>query len=238
MATVFITGASRGIGLEFVRQYAEAGDRVIATCRRPEAAPELAALAARFPGQVRVAALDVTDHAAVDALAADLAGQPIDILINNAGDIGPRDPDGTRLVEQRIGTLNYAEWRRVLDVNMLAPVKVAEALLPNVAAGTRPRLVFVSSTTGSNVEGRYALFAYCSSKAGLNKSVTMLALALGDRGITCLAVCPGHVRTALGGAGAVLEVAESVRGLRAVIAAAGPAQNGAFLRYDGTPVAW
>jgi NAD(P)-dependent dehydrogenase (short-subunit alcohol dehydrogenase family) len=185
-----------------------------------------------------VAALDVTDHSAVDALAADLAGQPIDILINNAGDIGPRDPGGTRLVEQRIGSLNYAEWRRVLEVNMLAPVKVAEALLPNVAAGTRPRLVFVSSTTGSNVEGRYALFAYCSSKAGLNKAVTMLALALGDRGITCLAVCPGHVRTALGGAGAVLDVADSVRGLRAVIAAAGPAENGAFRRYDGTPIAW
>lgn len=238
MPTILITGASRGIGLEFVRQYAEAGDRVIATCRRPEAATELAAVAARFPGQVRIAALDVTDHAAVDALAASLAGQPIDILVNNAGDIGPRDPGGSRLIEQRIGSLNYAEWRRVLEVNMLAPVKVAEALLPNVVAGTRPRLVFVSSTTGSNVEGRYPLFAYCSSKAGLNKAVTMLALALGDRGITCLAVCPGHVRTALGGTGAVLDVVDSVRGLRSVIAAAGPAENGAFIRYNGEHIAW
>jgi NAD(P)-dependent dehydrogenase (short-subunit alcohol dehydrogenase family) len=201
-------------------------------------AADLQALAARYRALVQVEALDVTDFAAVDALAARLAGTVIDIVINNAGDIGPRDPDRSRLVEQRLGTLNYAEWRRVLDVNMLAPVKVAEAFAPHVAAATRPRLVFVSSTTGSNVEGKYPLFIYCSSKAGLNKCVTMLAMTLQDRGVTCLAVCPGHVKTGLGGDGAVLEVEESVRGLRAVIERAGPAQSGQFIRYNGETIAW
>lgn len=238
MATVFITGASRGIGLELSRQYAEAGTRVIATCRSPSRAVDLQALAAARPGLVQVEALDVTDFAAVDALAARLAGTVIDVLINNAGDIGPRDPGRSRLVEQRFGTLNYAEWRRVLDVNMLAPMKVAEAFASHVSAAKRPRLVFVSSTTGSNVEGQYPLFIYCSSKAGLNKCVTMLAMALRDRGVTCLAVCPGHVKTELGGDGAVLEVEESVRGLRAVIEAAGPVQSGQFIRYNGEAIAW
>jgi NAD(P)-dependent dehydrogenase (short-subunit alcohol dehydrogenase family) len=238
MATIFITGASRGIGLELTRQYAAAGDRVIATCRSPGRATGLQALAEAHPGVVQVEALDVTDFAAVDALATRLAGTVIDILINNAGDIGPRDPGRTRIVEQRFGTLNYAEWRRVLDVNMLAPVKLAEAFAPHVAAARRPRLVFVSSTTGSNVEGQYPLFIYCSSKAGLNKCVTMLAMALKDGGVTCLAVCPGHVKTELGGDGAVLEVEDSVRGLRAVIDGAGPAQSGQFIRYNGETIAW
>lgn len=238
MATILITGASRGIGLEFVRQYAAAGERVIATCRDPERAAQLKALAASYPGSVQVEPLDVTDHAAIEALAGRLAGTTIDILINNAGDIGPRDPGRTRLGEQRFGSLNYAEWRRVLDVNMLAPIKMAEAFAPHVAPAPQPRLVFVSSTTGSNVEGRYPLFIYCSSKAGLNKCVTMLAMALKEQGITCLAVCPGHVKTALGGDGAVLEVEESVRGLRSVIDRAGPAASGQFLRYSGEVIAW
>lgn len=238
MTTILITGASRGIGLEFTRQYAAAGERVIATCRSPSRAVDLQALAAAHPGRVQVEALNVTDFAAIDALAARLTGTTIDILINNAGDIGPRDPDRTRLIEQRFGTLNYAEWRRVLDVNMLAPIKVAEAFASHVAAAKRPRLVFVSSTTGSNVEGNYPLFIYCSSKAGLNKCMTMLAMALRDRGVTCLAVCPGHVKTELGGDGAVLEVGESVRGLRAVIDGAGLAQSGQFIRYNGETIAW
>lgn len=238
MATILVTGASRGIGLELARQYLAAGDRVIATCRRPELATGLQVLAAAHAGMLQIEALDVTDFAAVDTLAVRLAGTTIDILINNAGDIGPRDPDRRRIVEQRFGTLNYAEWRRVLDVNMLAPIKVAEAFAPHVAVAKRPRLVFVSSTTGSNAEGQYPLFIYCSSKAGLNKCVTMLAMALKDRGVTCLAVCPGHVKTELGGDGAVLEVGESVRGLRAVIDHAGPVQSGQFIRYNGETIAW
>ena len=144
MTVVLITGASRGLGLELARQYAAEGATVIATCRDPGGSGELAALAARYTTAIRVEALDVTDHAAIDAMAARYRGQPIDILINNAGDIGPRDPDRTRLHEQHFGTLNYAEWRRVLEINTLAPAKVAEAFVDNVAASSRKLMVFVA----------------------------------------------------------------------------------------------
>lgn len=238
MTTVLITGASRGLGLEMARQYAANGAQVIATCRNPAGSAELVALQASYPGPIRVAALDVTDHAAIDALAASMQAEPIDILINNAGDIGPRDPDRTRLHEQKFGTMNYAEWRRVLEVNTLSPMKVAEAFVEQVAASKLKRMVFVSSTTGSNVEGIYATFAYCSSKAALNKVVTMLAIALKPRGIVCAAVCPGYVRTRLGGDQAVLCVEESITGLRRVIAGLTPERSGTFTRYDGETIAW
>jgi NAD(P)-dependent dehydrogenase (short-subunit alcohol dehydrogenase family) len=238
MTVVLITGASRGLGLELSRQYAAEGATVLATCRDPAGAGELAALAARYPAAVRIEALDVTDHAAIDALAGKYRGQPIDILINNAGDIGPRDPERTRIHEQHFGTLNYAEWRRVLEVNTLSPAKVAEAFVEHVAASHRKLMVFVSSTTGSNVEGAYATFAYCSSKAALNKVVTMLAMALKPRGIACAAVCPGYVRTKLGGDAAPLGVEESITGLRRVIAGLDLSRTGTFTRYNGQAIPW
>jgi NAD(P)-dependent dehydrogenase (short-subunit alcohol dehydrogenase family) len=238
MNRILVTGASRGLGLEFVRQYAAEGAEVIATCRDPLSATELTTLAARSDGRIRVERLDVTDHAAVDALAARYRGVPVDILINNAGDIGPRDPGGSRLREQIFGTLNYAEWRRVLDVNTLAPVKVAEAFTEHVAASRGRRMVFVSSTTGSNAAGLYNIVAYCSSKAALNKVVGLVARELRPRGIVAIAVCPGHVKTELGGEGAVLEATESISGLRQVIAGLTPASSGSFLSYDGSVIPW
>jgi NAD(P)-dependent dehydrogenase (short-subunit alcohol dehydrogenase family) len=237
MQTVLVTGASRGLGLEFVRQYAPAA-QVIACCRNPGRAVELAGVAARFPGRVRVEALDVTDHPAIRALAAKLRDSPIDVLINNAGVIGPRDPDGTRLPEQLFGTINYTEWQRVIDVNVFGPTRVAEAFCEHVAASREQKMVFVSSTIGSNIEGEYAVFAYSSSKAMLNKVVTMLARALRERGIICAAVCPGHAKTELGGPGARVEVSDSISGLRRVIAGLTLERTGSFTRYDGTPIAW
>jgi len=238
MTVVFVTGASRGLGLELVRQYAADGAHVIATCRNPAGSPDLAALQASHPGSIRVEALDVTDHATIDSLAGAMRDQPIDILINNAGDIGPRDPDRSRLHEQKFGTMNYPEWRRVLEINTISPMKVAEAFVEHVAASVLKRMVFVSSTTGSNVEGQYATFAYCSSKAALNKVVTMLAMALRPRGIVCAAVCPGYVRTRLGGDQAVLGVEESITGLRQVIAGLTIDRTGSFTRYNGETIAW
>jgi NAD(P)-dependent dehydrogenase (short-subunit alcohol dehydrogenase family) len=237
VTVVLVTGASRGLGLELARQYAADGATVIATCRDPARAGLLGELAASQPG-IRVEALDVQSHEAIDALAARYRGRPIDILINNAGDIGPRDPGRSRIHEQYFGTINYAEWRRVLEINTLSPVRVAEAFVEHVAASRERKMIFMSSTTGSNVEGKYALFPYCSSKAALNKVVTMLAMALRPRGITCAAVCPGHVRTRLGGEAALLEVGESISGLRAVIVGLDLARSGTFTRYNGEPIPW
>ncbi len=236
--TVLITGASRGLGLEFTRQYAAAGCQVIATCRDPAAATGLADVARAAASRIRVERLDVTDHAAVDALAAAYRGTPVDILVNNAGEIGPRDPGLTRLSEQLFGTMNYAAWRRVFEVNTLAPLKVAEAFAGNVAAGAQKKMIFISSHTGSNAAGRHAVIAYCSSKAALNKVVTMLAMTLRERGIVCAALCPGHVKTDLGGEGATLEPAESVSGMRRVIAGLTLADSGCYRDHTGATVNW
>lgn len=235
---MLVTGASRGLGLELVRQYAAEGARVIATCRNPAQSPELAALASVYPAAIHVEALDVIDHSAIDALATRYQGQPIDILINNAGDIGPRDPNRTRLHEQQFGTMNYAEWRRVLEINTIAPLRMAEAFVAQVAASQLRQMIFVSSTTGSNVEGLYATFGYCSSKAALNKVVTMLAIALKPQGIVCAAVCPGYVKTRLGGNAALLGVEESITGLRRVITGLTLQRTGSFTRYNGETIAW
>ena len=238
MNTVLVTGASRGLGLELIRQYAADGYRVLATCRRPDESPELAALAKSVGSTVTVEALDVTDHAAIDALALKYRGAAIDILVNNAGDIGPRDPNRTRLNLQQFGTMDYGEWRRVLEINTLSPLKVAEAFVGHVTASARRQMIFVSSTTGSNVEGLFATFAYCSSKAALNKVVTMLAIALKPHGIICAAVCPGYVRTRLGGESAVLGVEESITGLRRVIDELTIERTGSFTRYNGETIPW
>ncbi len=235
---ILITGASRGLGLEMVRQYAADGHRVIATCRDPSRATELAALAATPGYHITVEALDVVDHAAVDALAARYQGTAIDLLINNAGHMGPRDPDHSQIYRQKFGTIDYAAWRAVLEVNTLAPLKVAEAFVEHVAASDGRQMIFMSSTTGSNVEGQHATFLYCSSKGALNKVITMLAMALRPRGMVCAAVCPGWVRTELGGAGAGLQVGESITGLRQVIAGLTMEQTGSFSRYNGETIAW
>lgn len=238
MTTVLITGASRGLGLEFTRQYAADGSEVIAACRNPAAATALGEIA-RGPGaRVHVEQLDVTDHAVVDALAEKYRATPVDILINNAGEIGPRDPGLTRLPEQLFGSMNYAAWRRVLEVNTLAPLKVAEAFAAHVAASAQKKLIFISSATGSNAEGRHTVIAYCSSKAALNKVVTMLAMTLKDRGLICAALCPGHVKTDLGGDGATLTPAQSVSGLRRVIAGLTPADSGCYRDHTGITVGW
>ena len=133
MPTVFITGANRGIGLEFTRQYAANGWDVIATCRNPIQPGELA----KVPGNIEVHGLDVTDHRQVDRLASELGGRPFDVLINNAGVYGPRGVSAA--------DMDYAEWESVLRTNALSPFKVATAFADNVAASDEKKLVTIST---------------------------------------------------------------------------------------------
>lgn len=224
MPTVLVTGANRGIGLEFVRQYATDGWRVVATCRRPEAADELNALG------VEVHRLDVADFSAVDALARSLAGQAVDLLVNNAGLYGER---------QALGGIDYAGWEQVLRVNALAPLKMVEAFLPHLDAGTGKRIACLSSKMGSMAENSSGgAYVYRSSKAALNAVVKSLALDLRGRGIAVAALHPGWVRTAMGGPGALIGPAESVAGMRRVIDGLTIEGSGHFYAYDGTEVPW
>ncbi|NND36533.1 MAG: SDR family NAD(P)-dependent oxidoreductase, partial [Gammaproteobacteria bacterium] len=150
MFTTLITGANRGLGLDFARQYAEDGWRVIACCRTPADAAELQDLAKQYDG-VTIEKLDVCDRGAVDALARECAGQPIDVLLNNAGIIGPI-PIAEHVERQQFGTMDYEVWRDVVETNTFAPLKMAEAFVEHVAASEQKKIVNISSTVGSITE--------------------------------------------------------------------------------------
>ena len=230
MPTVLITGANRGLGLEFARQYAAEGWQVLAACRAPEAATDLQGLAAESGGRIRVLEMNVTDTASVRAAAATLKGEAIDLLLNNAGVGGPPG--------QQLGNLDYAAWARVLDANTLGPMRVVEALLENVAQGKLKRIVTVTSAMGSIEDnasgGRYA---YRSSKAAVNMVMKSLSIDLAPRGITCIMVHPGWVRTDMGGAGASRSVPDGAAGIvwAATLTDDGP--SGGFYR-DGKLIEW
>ncbi|MBU2678092.1 MAG: SDR family oxidoreductase [Gammaproteobacteria bacterium] len=222
--TVLITGANRGLGLEFARQYAADGWKVIGTARNPERADELEAL------RVEIAQLDVASQASVDALAESLEGRPIDLLINNAG-IFPR--------VNKIEEVNFDDYSRTIAVNTLGPVRVTRALLPHLQRGEKKTVVNITSRLGSialNNSGAY--YGYRESKAALNMFTKTLAIELDPEGFTCLTIHPGWVKTDMGGENANLTPEESVSGMRAVIEKLGPSDTGTYWSYDGQEVPW
>jgi NAD(P)-dependent dehydrogenase (short-subunit alcohol dehydrogenase family) len=222
--TVLITGANRGIGLEMARQFDDQGYTVIGTARKPDEATELKAL------KVRVEQLDVTDSASVKALAESLQGVSIDLLVNNAGISGH--------TANSFATTNFDEIATTFDVNSLGPMRVTQALLPNLEAGKGRTVVQITSVMGSIEQNRGGYYGYRASKAALNMFNKSLAAELGKQGFVCVAIHPGWVKTRMGGAGAPVEPEDSVAGIRAVIAGLGPQDNGRFLDYTGKELPW
>ncbi len=230
MPIVLITGASRGIGLEFARSFAADGWWVLAACRHPDRAHDLKALAESSDGAVRVHRLDVTDGLRVAALARELAEEPIDILLNNAGIMGPRTG---------FGETDYDEWLPVFAVNTLAPMRLAERFVEHVAGSERKLIVNISSRMGSIEENTSGgNYIYRSSKAALNMVAKGLSLDLAPRGITVVVFHPGWVQTDMGGENALITPAESVAGMRAVIDGLTPKDTGSFHAYDGSDIPW
>ena len=223
MATILITGCDTGLGVEFVRQYAGDGHRVIATCLDPGTARETSAIR----GNIEVVKLDVTDHTAIEALSQKLEHDPIDILLNNAGIGRPHPP---------FGETDYAMWQRIFQTNLVGPMKMAESFVAQVERSELKMMAFVSSRMGSialnNSGGSYA---YRSSKAGLNMVVKSLAVDLAPRGICVLALHPGWAMTE---PGARVPVADSVAGMRGVINRAGRHHTGSFVTYHDQPLPW
>lgn len=231
MQTVLITGANRGLGLEFCRQYADAGWRVIAACRHPESAEALTQLAQQ-QASIQIEALDVADFAQIDSLSERLAGEAIDVLLNNAGVYGDEAGQG-------FGQLNYPKWQATLTVNTVAPVKMAEAFLPQLQHGARKLIVNVSSLMGSiSDNGSGGSLLYRSSKAGLNAVMHSLALDLRAKSIGVLILHPGWAKTDMGGPGALISAEESVTGMRDCIERFTLAGSGDFIKYDGSPMPW
>jgi NAD(P)-dependent dehydrogenase (short-subunit alcohol dehydrogenase family) len=237
MPTILITGANRGIGLEFARQYAADGWRVIACCRSPLDAAELNALAQAHPTLI-IEALDVRDHSAIDALGEKYSGQPVDVLLNNAGIIGPV-PIAEHVERQHFGSMDYALWQDVIDTNTFAPLKMTEVFADHVAASEQRKIVNISSQVSSIAEMTVPALAYASSKTALNRVMTIVAGQLRERGIIVALFCPGYVKTRMDAFGyAMVEIVDSVTGLRGLIDRLTLEDTGSFTRYDDVPIGW
>ncbi|MEO1044385.1 MAG: SDR family oxidoreductase [Pseudomonadota bacterium] len=220
MATVLITGANRGIGLELAKQYAAAGHEVIATARNVDAANELRATGAQLEQ------LDVSESTGYADFVTRIGGKPIDIFINNAGIGGAEgdDPEG---------------WLNTFMVNTVAPSMLAQALKANVAASDQKKLIAISSTLGSiamNDSG--GMLRYRSSKAALNAAWQSLAIDMRDDGITVATLHPGWVQTDMGGPNASITTQESASGLIQVIDVLTFDETGAFKDYTGKTLPW
>jgi NAD(P)-dependent dehydrogenase (short-subunit alcohol dehydrogenase family) len=232
MGSVLITGSNRGLGLEWVRQCAARGWRVIGTCRDPDSAGDLRELASQQP-EVSVHRLDVTAPDQIAELAQQLRENPLDMLVNNAGvyfEHWGKDP---------VGNIDYEAWQETFRVNTLGAMRVTEGLLASLAKGSRPVVVAISSNMGSIAGISSARdYAYRSSKAALNAAMRGLARELKPQGIGVLILHPGWVRTRMGGSSAPLSPEESVRGMLSIVDRFEPSMSGEFFRYDGTRLPW
>ncbi len=228
--TILITGANRGIGLELTGQFAADGWAVLACCRDPVQAQALQALAGQY-SSIEIHPLEMTDYEQMAALSEQLGERAIDVLLSNAGIYGPRDLG--------FGEVGAAEWRRVLEVNSIAPMMLVQAFVEQVAASQHKLVAVVSSKMGSIEDnGSGGSYIYRSSKTTVNQVVKCLSIDLAPRDISVLTLHPGWVQTDMGGSSAEISVTESAAGLKRILQSAGLAQSGQFLEYDGNPIPW
>jgi len=218
LPTVLITGGNRGIGLEFARQYLADGWEVIATAR--QSSPELDAL------DVRVEPLDLADREAVAAFPSKVEAS-LDLFIANAGTSQPMNTQGAD---------NAREWQSMMMVNAIAPYQLGKALLPRIAQGGK--MVAISSGMGSIADNSGGWVPYRTAKAALNMAWSSLAIEARKRGVTCVALSPGWVKTRMGGAGAEITPEESVTEMRSLIDRLTTDDSGKFLRRNGSELPW
>jgi NAD(P)-dependent dehydrogenase (short-subunit alcohol dehydrogenase family) len=228
---ILITGANRGIGLEAAAQFARAGWRVYACCREPARASALKSLVQKSDGGVSVHRLDVTDAAQRQALAQELHDAPIDILLNNAGVYGQRGAT--------FGNTDPQSWLETFATNIIAPMKISEALVEHVARSRRKIIASVSSQMGSiadNSSGGH--YVYRSSKAALNAVMKSMAIDLKARGIIAVILHPGWVQTDMGGPDALISVEQSVTAMRGILERLTVEDSGTFFDIDGSVLPW
>ena len=236
MPRVLITGASRGLGLEHARQYLAKGWEVIATARNPESSPGLEELASNGEGVLRPLQMDVTDYARIEAVAGELGGESLDVVLNNAGTYGPKSAfEGMHY--QSLESMDYDLWREMLEINVLAAFKVAVCFKPHLEAAAHPLLVNMSSDMGSignNSIGH--AHAYRSTKAALNMLTRGMAIEWKE--VTVIAMAPGWCRTDLGGPEAPVDPVESVRMQQELFERLESSRSGEFINRFGETVNW
>jgi NAD(P)-dependent dehydrogenase (short-subunit alcohol dehydrogenase family) len=225
---VLITGANRGIGLEFTKQYAAEGWNVLACCRAPAHASALQTIASGNQN-VRIFNLDVADFTQIDALAMQLKDESIDLLINNAGVY----PHST------FGDTNYDDWASAFKVNCMASLKTAEAFVQHVTRSQLKKIATLTSKMGSiddNTSGDS--YSYRSTKTAVNMVMKSLSIDLKPYGISVVTLHPGWVQTDMGGSNALIDTHTSVNGLRQVIEHLNISNSGKFIAFDGKVIAW
>mgnify|MGYP005629532483 FL=1 len=232
METTLITGANRGIGLEFSRQLAEDGWCVLACSRDLEKSDALNKLAAEYPERITLYALDVTDHRQIEKLSQTLANKPIDLLINNAGVF----PD---INDRSFGQTDYDSWAHAFLVNTMAPLKMAEEFIAQITQSSRKTIVTITSKMGSVADnGRGGSYIYRSSKSAVNMVIKSIAIDLESNDIISVLLHPGWVRTDMGGPSGLISVEQSVSGMLSVIREVTSADSGKFIAYDGQIIPW
>ena len=228
--TWMITGANRGIGLALTMELLRRGDHVIAAARDPWGGA-LAELAGVHVGQLTPLELDVTSDESGAAAKRALAGRPLDVLVNNAGIYGPRD-------RHSAFDMDFDAWREVFEVNVYAPLRVAQAFLPNLEAGSGRKIATISSRMGSLGGKPSGAIAYRSSKAAVNMVMVAFGNAVRASEIAVLLFHPGWVQTDMGGGGADIPATESAAGLIETIDASGMAQTNSFRTWKGETIPW
>ncbi|MCW7553448.1 SDR family oxidoreductase [Endozoicomonas gorgoniicola] len=230
MYTVLITGANRGLGLEFVHQYADKGWNIIACCRNPQSAKSLAAVAQEY-GKIELQALDVAIESDIQALAERLGERAIDHLVLNAGVLGENCAE--------LGHMNQADWLNVLSVNTVAPALLIQALKDNLAASTYKTIAALSTRVASIEDnGSGGMYSYRASKAALNQILVSAANNLREQGVKTVALHPGWVQTDMGGEKATFTPRESVAGMMSIISQLTDEQSGSFWAFDGSTIPW
>lgn len=225
-----VTGANRGIGLQFARTLAGRGDEVVATARDPEDAVELAALAADSDDRVRVLQLDISDDESVARFADELGDTPIDVLINNAGRYTRTGP---------FDELDFDALFTDFDVNTIGPLRVTQAVLDNIRSGDRKVICNMTSKMGSIADnGSGGSYAYRVSKTALNSATRSLAIDLKDEGIVAFVIHPGWVETDMGGPNALISTEKSVDGILDKVDSATPEDAGRFWEWNGEEIPW
>lgn len=240
MPSLLITGANRGLGLEFTRQYLADGWTVHACCRNPGSADQLIAAGAVGAGWLHLHRLDIGEPEQIAAVASDLDGQLLDMLINNAG---IADGYGHGVYEKKddpdIRNYDFDYWEEMMRINTIAPARVIGAFLDNIKAGEHKKIASLTSGLGSITNLAWAgKYGYCTSKAGLNMLSKGMAEWLRDDGIIVVPISPGWTRTEMGGPDAVNSVEDSVSGMRKVLAGLTIADTGRSWNFDGTELPW
>ena len=230
MATILVTGANRGLGIEFVEQYLNEGNEVIATYRNENSSMDLIEMG-NERSNLKLLQLDVSSNKSLNSFAENLGDSPIDIFINNAGVYGPRNSS--------FGNVDEENWIPAIKINAIAPILLTQLIIKNIRSGAYKKLIYITSKMGSIDDNKGGgAYVYRSSKTALNAVVKSLSVDLENEDIVVALIHPGWVKTDMGGPNALIDKETSVRGMTEVISNLDISSTGNFYNYDGSIIPW